>query len=314
MVESTAEIRALDNAKLALKTYSNYIKAWVTCISSTYGSGDDGKNRFKQEIKSLVSFSRIQGGASTSVESVNNYNRGRLTLKAMREFPIDSYPELAISANLWLPVQSYYAIRGVGLATMLTLGRGSPQGHESFRADFSELVSRHFPYPLCGRCAGGPNKSYFSFLNLHTSVDKATEQNQLVNLITTEQVENIIGKSLKTTREKILDYNFTKMRSDKRKKQGKKNLSSAEIQGCCQNQHATSICDLIYRMRIKSNYYSPDMYLFGSNSVDDAANHYGNLRYLTEIIIAGLETLMEKSIGQTEMANLRSIFQEQSTP
>jgi hypothetical protein len=226
----------------------------------------------------------------------------------MRSLPIEEHPEVALSANFWLPVQSYYAIHGVGLATMIALGRGLPKGHRSFRADFSELVYKYFPEPFCGRCIGGPARDDFSFQKLRTSVDEVARQSQLANPEFVQEIEDIIGKSLLTTRIKTLDFLFSNRRSEK-KKVGKRNLTAAEKKTCCQNEHATSICDLTYRMRVRSNYDNPDMYLFAPDNVGNATKHYKDLLYLTEVLIAGLDALIEKRIGQTEMMRIKKGFE-----
>ena len=304
IITSTKELERVTYATYALITYYNYIKAWVVCIERLYGPGNDGESAFVDKFKSSDAYNHIQGGASVSEEFYNAYGRGRLTFKAMNDLPVEEHPELTLSANLWLPVQSYYAIHGVGLATMIALGRGSPRRHRSFRVDFSELVNKYFPNPFCVRCIGGPELKDFSFQNLSTSVDRVARQSQLANPEFVEEIEHFIGKSLSTTREKFLKVRFDETRSDKKKKR----LSFKERNECCQKEHATSICDLLYRMRIRSNYDNPDMYLFASDKPENATKHYKDLRYLTKILIAGLDALIEGRIGRTEMSQLKSKF------
>ena len=246
----------------------------------------------------------FKGGGLVSEELCNAYGRGRLILKAMEGLPIEQYPELTLSANFWLPVQSYYTIHGVGLATMIALGRGSPRSHRSFRADFSELVSKYFPAPFCGRCTGGPERKEFLFPGISTSVDKVSRQSQLANPVFVEEIENFVGKSLSTTRERFLEFRF----EDKRKDKGKRRLIYDERNECCQKEHATSICDLIYRMRVRSNYDNPDMYLFAHSDLENATKHYKDLRYLTKMVFIGLDALIERRIGKTEMGQLRSQY------
>lgn len=304
MIWSTKELERATYATYALITYYNYIEAWVVCTERLYGSDDDGESAFVKQFKSSDAFNRVQGGASVANEFYSAYFRGRLTFKAIDNLPIEQYPELALSANFWLPVQSYYAIHGIGLATMVALERASPQRHRGFRADFSELVNKYFPCPFCGRCIGGPDLKDFSFQNLSTSIDKVTRQSQLANPRFIQEIENFIGKSLSTTREKSLKVRFDEIRKGKRKKR----LSSKEKKECCQKEHATSVCDLLYRMRIRSNYDNPDMYLFASDDPDSATKHYKDLRYLTRILVAGLDALIERRIGKTEMSQLRCKF------
>lgn len=79
---------------------------------------------------------KIQGGRTLDKDLVAAYTRGKLTLKAMETFPIKDNRDLAPTANLWLPVQAYYAVHGVGLATMISLGQESPKDHRAFRSVF----------------------------------------------------------------------------------------------------------------------------------------------------------------------------------
>ena len=136
LIESTSELRMWDNAKYALITFYNYIEAWVIYIKKLYGYGDDGTNVFINKLKSLPKFNRIRGGASIDEDLDNAYYRGHLTFQAMNDLPIEGYPELAISANLWLPVQSYYAIHGVGSALLVASTDNPPKTHRAFCACF----------------------------------------------------------------------------------------------------------------------------------------------------------------------------------
>lgn len=303
-----ASIEESEYATYALITYYNYVKAWTMCIHGLYGPGDDGINGYVAKIKCGISFKRIEGGGTTSRELINAYSRGRLTLRAMQKLPLEEHHELALSANFWLPVQSYYAVHGVGLAAMIALGRSSPKGHRSFCADFSEMVDRYFPDPLCWRCAGGPRREEFSFQKLPTSVGQVTGQSQLANPKFAGRVENLVGKSLLTTRVRILELLFDNRRNEKRKT-GMRNLSPEEKKSCCQKEHATSICDFLYRMRVRTNYDNPDMYLLAPDNAENAYEHYKELLYLTSILVAGLDALIERRIGGKEMIRLKSRFE-----
>lgn len=305
----TMSVQISDSARFALLTYYHYIKAWVICIRRRYGSGDDGIKAFLHKTQSLETFQNIQGGASISPALANSYNRGRLTLSAMQKLPIDESPELALSANFWLPVQSYYAIHGLGLASLIALNQSPPRDHRAFRASFSALVSKYFPAPLCGRCDGGPTPTDFVFPGLITNATEVIKQSNLSNPESAEG-DTLVGKSISSTRRRMLEELLDRKRKDKVKPGCKRrNLSGVEKQTICQKLHAVSVCDFIYRMRVHSNYDNPDMYLFPAGNWEDAADHYRDLLYLTRIIIAGLETLIERKVGRTEMAALKSKFE-----
>lgn len=296
-----------NNAKYSLITYYHYVEAWFIQFTNTYGSGENGVKAYKNEVQSLPSFNRLKGGVSCSRDAEGCYGRGRLTLLTIRKLPIDKYPELAISANLWLPVQSYYTIHGVGLATLIIVKTVYPQNHTAFLKSFSELC-RHFPFPFCGLCDGGPAILDYSFLSLSTTASQVAELNHLSNPAYCKGHE-FIGKVLSTTRTDRLNELFDKKRPRKPTPSGRKSRVLLKVrQEICQKLYRTSICDFIYRMRVHSNYDNPDMYLFSSQNPQAAVKHYNNLKFLTEAIIAGLETLIERKIGPKEMARLQNKF------
>ena len=303
IIWSTRELEEETSATFARKTFYNYITAWVVCINRLYGSGDAGTSAFVNEFKSITAFRGLQRGASVSKEFNNAYSRGLLTFEVMDRIPVSKNPELALSVSFWLPVLSYYAIRGLGLATMIVLNMDCPQSHSAFRAAFSHLVNTYFPSPFCVRCKGGPGREDFLFENLDTSINEAVQQKHYQEPDSVEDITPYIGKSLLKTREESLESKYCY----KRDHDNKRRLSRKEKRECCDREHDTSVCDLLWRMRVRSNYENPDMYLLASDAAG-ATRHYEDFKYLSTTLIAGLDALIEKRIGPTEMVNLKSRF------
>lgn len=301
LIVSTQELERAQRAAFALTTYSNYVAAWVALLNRRYGLGDEGKNAFLAALAGNIAVQRLQGGAHVSDELTTAYCRGLLTFRAMQALPVERYPHLARSANFWLPVQSYYAIHGTGLATMIALNITPPQSHMTFRTAFSSVVHTYFPAPFCGLCIGGPDRKDFIFRSLSTDIDRVTRQTQLTSPEHIEDLETFVGKSLSTTRQEFLAKRF----EEKRDKEKKKRLTREAKNQCCQKEHSTSICDLLYRLRLRSNYDNPDVYLFAPTEQESAINSYKELLRLTELLIAGLNVLVEKRIGRREAAELR---------
>lgn len=302
LIESTQELERAQRATFALTTYSNYVAAWVALLNRQYGIGSDGKNAFIAALAGNDAVRHLQGGAHVSEELTTTYCRGLLTLRAMQALPIERNPHLARSANFWLPVQSYYAIHGTGLAAMIALNIAPPQSHMSFRAAFSSVIHTYFPAPFCGLCLGGPDKKGFIFQSLQTDIERVTGQNQLTNPEHVEDLETFIGKSLSTTRQEFLARRF----EERRDKERKRRLTREAKDQCCRNEHSTSICDLLYRLRLRSNYDNPDMYLFAPTGQESAVKSYKELLRLTEFIIAGLDYLIERRIVRKEVVELRA--------
>ncbi|MHB8105410.1 MAG: hypothetical protein ACYDG5_07735 [Dehalococcoidales bacterium] len=304
VVTSTEESERAQKAAIVLRTYSNYVTAWVVCFNNLYGIDGEGMLAFIEKIKQNANYQQIRGNTVVPTTLTNAYNRGRLTLKAIQSLPVDTNKDLASIGNLWLSVQSYYSIHGIGTATMIALRMSMPghSTHRSYRAAFSQIMDAYLPKPFCAICFGGPSIGDYVFKNLNTSASSVRNLVQLYNPEAYGPIDDFIGKTLSTTRTYFLEERVI----DKHKK--KKRLTRAEKLQCCNNEHSTSLCDLLYRLRLHSNYDNPDMYIYADGG-EAAKERYKNLQHLTELVIIGFETLMEKAIGTAQMDTLRDSFQ-----
>lgn len=287
-----------------LVTYYNYVKAWNIAYEERYGSGESGINLFNERICELSKCSRNKNVFAASLDE-KDYTRGLLTLQLMRNLPVDTYTNLTFSANLWLPVQSYYAVYGVGLALLKILLQDPPQTNKGFRSCFTDVVLENlFPYPFNGLCEGGPEQADFSFRNLDTSAAKVKAQINIANPVK-DRIDDYIGKSLSTTRKKNLDERFKEQRrKDVKSGCTRRNLKKEDKAKIYKKEIGTSICDFIYRMRLRSNYHDPMMYLSATSDKTHALSHYKDLLLLTRVIIEGIKTIIEVKIGRKEIAQI----------
>lgn len=301
IIEYTQELERAEEAAYALTTYSNYVTAWVLSLNRQYGIGNEGKIAFLAAISGRTNVQHLQGGITCTDDLTAAYCRGQLTLKAMQCLPVSEHPQLARSANFWLPVQSYYAVHGIGLAAMMALNITPPQSHLAFRAAFSSIIHTYFPTPLSGLCIGGPETSEFTFQDLQTNMVSVFQQKQLTSPESVENLASFLGKSLSTTRQAFLASRF----EERREKDKKKRLTREIKNQCSQHEHPTSVCDLLYRLRLRSNYDNPDMYLFAPTRQEAATKSYQELLRLTELLVAGLDVIIEKRLGRVKTTELR---------
>ena len=287
----------------SLITYYHYIKAWNIAYNQRY----DSEDAFIDEIRKLASISKQPKIYKDNFDK-GSYFRGVLTLQLMNNLPVDEYPKLTFTANIWLPVHSYYAIEGAGLALLSIRLQNPPQKtHIGFSSSFTDpVLKKLFPYPFNGLCEGGPKPVDFSFRNLDTSAAEVSAQTNIANP-SQDKIDDYIGKSLSTTRKKNLDKRFKEQRG-KEVRPGctRRNLNAEDKARICNKEFGTSICDFIYRMRGRSNYENPIMYLFGTNDPDSARSHYKDLLDLTAVIIEGINTLIEFYLGRKELDNIKN--------
>lgn len=293
------------DAGYALYTYYNYVKAWVINFENTFGAGSFGVDGLLDNMKSSSKIINLRKDARCTNEVRGHYLRGKFTLLLMSELPTNDHPELSISANMWLPVQAYYAINGVGLS-LLAILKQKPKDHRAFLSCFANIISQFLPSPLSACCNGGPCSSSFTFTKINTSYPEVARQSNIANPEYSSG-DHFIGKSLSTTRDKTIGDLFDKARHKQTKRGNRRNLNSAEKTSICQGLHPTTICDFLYRMRVRSNYENPDMYLFATENVQDAASHYMELLYLTNMLVVGLDCIIERKIGAQEMTNLNNL-------
>lgn len=309
MSDSLIELFDFQDAPYALQTYYCYVRAWVEKITKLYGQPTTCLYKIKDEMMKSKTIQKIQGGRTLDKDIVAAYTRGKLTLKAMDTFPIKENKELAPTANLWLPVQAYYAIHGVGLATIISLGQAMPNDHRAFRSVFSDISEKYLPEPFNSKCRGGPNDQQFVFDNLKTIMKNVKQQSNLSNS-KYANIESLLGKCLSTTRRRFLDELFDKERR-KSIRRGKKrrNLSRNAKQLITEKLHPTTVTDFLYRMRIRSNYEDPDIHLYASDKqAYEAVRHYEDLLFLTQAIVGSLSVIMLRKIGKQAMDSIESRF------
>ena len=287
----------------SLITYYNYIKSWNMAFTQRYDSTDS----FKNEIRKPASNNTRATIYATAFDKLG-YIRGILTLQLMRCLPVDERPEFTFPANIWLPVQSYYAIEGAGLALLSIRLQNPPRkSHPSFCSNLTDPILRTlFPYPFNGLCSGGPLQDSYLFKHLDTT---AAEVKALSNISCPSEsnVDTCIGKSLSTTRKRMLEKKYRD-----RRKEGvrlgctRRNLSLEDKKRLWDRNRYTSICDFIYRMRERSNYEDHSMYLHARDDLSSAVSHYKELLHITEALVEGIDTLIEFYLGKKELDKIKS--------
>ena len=296
-----SEVSEGDDSERALRTYYNYISAFVKTIQDIY-PGDPISGLLAQQ-GSLPEVQELRADCNTNSEIETCFRRGHFTIQAMKQLPVAKIPQLAFSANYWLPVQAYYAVHGIGLATLLCLNGSRPQYHSTFLSHMSGIIEKYFPRPLSTTIAGVRPHIEISGINV-TGSDVSRQSN--LEHPPYGKPELHVAKCLVTTRERDIDEQFAKARCRKVKPNRKyRQLKPSEKSQIIASLHKTTLCDFMYRIRIRSNYDDPDMYIFGQNDVTDAAKYYLNLVTLTEAVVACLENLIQRRIGETHFATIK---------
>jgi len=114
-----------------------------------------------------------------------------------------------------------------------------------------------------------------------------------------------------TTRNRLLAESFRDARGKSIKKgKRRRNLTSAEKTKIAGKLHPTSVFDFLYRIRVRSNYDDPEMYIYGQGDEATAQSHYKNLVQLTADLAAALGRIIERKIGSDAFRGLVKEFEK----
>lgn len=281
------------NAQKSLQTFYTYIRSWGHLLPA--------QDELTKNQEKLDSFKRLQGGV-TPKGVQGPFLRGALTLKLMKHtgLLLDTHPDLAASANYWAPVQAYYAAHGFGLAALMALGAGAQRDHRHFRGALSnQVMGKLLPYPFCMLCVGDPANE--GSCNVENCPAEMKDVAAISNLSTpaATNAHLLAGKSLLTTRKYFVKELLEKHREDGAKKgKSRKNLKPDHKRKLSEGVHGTSIIDLFYRMRVRSNYDDPEMFIFGQADGDVSAEHYRSLLALVDSFATLSGNIIRRKIGR----------------
>ena len=252
------------DALRALQTYSGYATAWrIAAIR---------RRTVLERQQKVKSYQQLKPARQMNAGLIRNHLlRGHLTLQLIEMIPVTKHTEFAMVSALWLPVQSYYAVHGYGMAALAAIGHTLPSTHATFvRCCAEAVVKRFFPEPFSLRLSGGYGGSGFLDSVIHGLGTPQSGGKKVSNLakptLTTHDAHII--RSLDTTRKRLIEKRLADLRRKPRKstKAKRGNVTKMEKRTTANKIHDTTIVDYLYRVRLRSNYEDPEMFVFDENT------------------------------------------------
>ena len=294
----------ISETRAAIWTYSNYNAAW--CLWTK-------KSRTPRETQShLKAFSQLLPSPACDLGSVRQHLlRGNLTLRFIQAIPVVEKPDFAMTSALWLPVQTYYAVHGFGMAFLAAkYGVTSlPQTHGAFMRQASERIVRNLlPSPFSAVLGNG----YTGYRHLGPQLINIRDDRRYIgsghNLErpngTTRDAH--IAQCLDTTRRRLIDAKLDKERTRARKPGKRHGVLRRERQiEVARAVAPTTIFDYLYRARIKSNYEDPTMYHEGSDDGDAVLELVSKTQELAAMLCGFLVAILWQTIDQPAKNQLR---------
>ncbi|MBA2360065.1 MAG: hypothetical protein H0V79_03835 [Actinobacteria bacterium] len=192
-------------------------------------------------------------------------------------------------ANLWAPVQAYYAIFEALTALAVTIGGSSPPKTHQAMLQWagSRLPEANSPFvePWTARVVGSPAAYRYEGV--------AGVTIEPISNLASPRLENaphLLAKALKTTRRDQLEGKRGSWLKDGTTKAGtkRKRMPTAEFSAKAEKFRPTTLFDLLWRLRVRSNYEEGDALLSGALGPRDAAAFHDAM---AEIVAATLVTI-----------------------
>jgi hypothetical protein len=120
-----------------------------------------------------------------------------------------------------------------------------------------------------------------------------------------------LGALLKSTREKELKSRFEGERK-RIQKVNRKNLKIDEKRKMATGLAATTIFDVLRRIREKANYEGADVFVLGAPDADEAARFGESLITVVDATIIALETLVDRVVGDGQVATWLTAYNKRS--
>ena len=287
----------ISDSRAAIRTYSNYSAAW--CLWT------DAQHTPREAQCRLEAFSQLQPSSRCDFELIwQHLLRGYLTLKLIQDVPVDEKPDFAMTSALWLPVQTYYAVHGFGMAFLAAKygGNDLPRTHGGFmKRSAGDIVRRLLPSPFSAMLQDG----YRGYKHLQPDLINICDDRMYIrpglNLEGPDETtrDAHIAQCLDTTRRRLIDAKLEDERARLRRQRKRRVALRKERQlEITRTVAPTTVFDYLYRARLKSNYEDTTMYHEGSDEADALLELVRNTRRLAAMLCGFLVALVWRTLDE----------------
>jgi hypothetical protein len=289
--------------EMAFHTFRNYLEATCAWASDLYPHGDGllagiadavkARPWRKQPVDTKVLSPRVG-------QILRNSWATEVLLNAPRPLGGD---DLVSFANLWAPVQAYYAVFNAITALSHVVTANPPHGHVrllSWAATAGGSPLTPFVTPWTARVAGAPDAWTYHDLGPGPINEKIS------NLVAPHvaNAPSLLAMGLRTTRREQIDEHRDGWRKGLTTAAGKprENLPRAVLLKRAAEMRPTTLFDLLWRLRIRSNYQEGDAFLTGPLSPSDAADFHNALCTIVAATLLTIEIYLAHQVGAAKLA------------
>lgn len=208
--------------------------------------------------------------------------------------------DLVTVGNLWAPAQAYYAAYHAVRAMQMTVtASDGPSTHQGFlRVASHEIASPSTPFVVPWTARAGGSEMGFRFEGFGAQVPDPSLSN--LSSPTVANAPHLVAKALKTTRKDQIEDRHDSWCSGLKTMSGqkRKTLPRATRIENSEKMSATTLFDVLWRLRTKANYHEGDIFVSGSLGSADAAEFQGALSDLVAATLLTAEIFLAHIAGE----------------
>jgi hypothetical protein len=291
----------------------NYLQAVSGFMTTTYGQREKLYAGLRAAMETMPQYQKIQRDPNIDVDEVRRFLTLAWTSEIQLHLPaIMGNTGMLAFANTWAPVHAYYAVFGGLQAWFAANGmKGVADDHTATLKTIATQIEQRalFPEPWNLLAVGCPMRGDRLYLNDHGH--KCADHVEVLSIPIPFGPDPDFWPRLGTWLRSTREARLTKREEQWKAKNNKQRIAKNERTKISQNLAPTSLFDCFWRMRIKSNYGTVDLYLVNHISESEHQIYNNGLCTVTRATVALLELLVMRRTGKTEFATIATEFLKQ---
>lgn len=287
--------------EMAFHTFRNYLEATCAWASDLYPHPDGLLAGVADAVKARP-WRTQPAGTKTLSPRAGQMLRNAWATEVLLNAPRTLGDDLVTFANLWTPVQAYYAVFNGITALSHVVTANPPHGHVrllSWAATAAGSPQAPFVTPWTARVGGAPGAWTYHDLG-------PGPINEKISNLVAPQVANapsLLAMGLRTTRSSQIEEHKEGWKKGLTTAAGKPrlNLPTAVFRTRAAAMRPTTLFDLLWRLRIRSNYQEGDAFLTGPLSASDAADFHNALCTIIGATLLTVEIFLAHHVGAAKL-------------
>lgn len=275
-------------AERSFETYRNYLLHLEIWLIDTFGARDIRDASLVAAVRGAPGFHRIQRRQLDAAQRANLQRSLEICwVEELQLIQPESVPDEVIAAVIHGSAHAaYYAVLHAALAYFAASGQAPRPTHAAALTTLSDLVTtrRLLPMPWACHCDGGPKR-----VEMRWNGDPMRSAPAGFNLrvASRSQCEHSLCLALATTR----DHQINERKEDWRRTNKRSRVPAAAVAKIAQGTGSTTIFDLLWRLRTRSDYRDAGIFLTGVTEPWEARAYHRAMCSVACGTIALLEAL-----------------------